>query len=203
MTRCLGWWGRRNVLTPNTELCLRGLGLVPDSRGRVFQPPHSRFWKITLSRQLMMAPVLSLRPCEKMTTSNAMMWVNWVFGFHQYEYESVLRLTTKHSEIFVLMHTAWMPTVQYAVSKFMDEWFPSLCCLPLKQFPTVPSLLPYWQNAKQMKHMSETEDLQWCHHTVYIIIINILFHVQGFPRLFRSIRLCLCLCLYRVVIDRF
>ena len=28
--------------------------------------------------------------------------VYWVFGFHQYEYESVLWLTLRHSEIFYL-----------------------------------------------------------------------------------------------------
>ena len=34
--------------------------------------------------------------------------VNWVFGFHQYEYEPVLRMTPKHSEIFVFELPGWM-----------------------------------------------------------------------------------------------
>ena len=34
--------------------------------------------------------------------------VDGVFGFYQYEYESVLRLMPKHNEIFVLDFQIWM-----------------------------------------------------------------------------------------------
>ena len=34
--------------------------------------------------------------------------VDWVFGFNPYEYESVLRLTSKHTETFVLELPPWI-----------------------------------------------------------------------------------------------
>ena len=42
--------------------------------------------------------------------------VDWVFSFYQHQYELVLRLRAKHSEIFVGKH---------AISKFLEEWIGS------------------------------------------------------------------------------
>ena len=47
--------------------------------------------------------------------------VDWVFAFYQYECESVLRLTPKHSEFFVLTLPGECPAVDHTVSKFLEE----------------------------------------------------------------------------------
>ena len=62
----------------------------------------------TASKHLMYASELSQRSCGKMKgglTSLSLVTTPKVFGLHQYEYESVLKLAPKHYEIFVFIFT--------------------------------------------------------------------------------------------------
>ena len=73
--------------------------------------------------------------------------VNWVFGFLQYE--SVLRLTSRHSVIFVFEASCKNATVLHAFSKFTEESIASWGCFPHRQCPNNSSLIHSRQNLKQ------------------------------------------------------
>ena len=79
-----------------------------------------------------------------------------VFGFHQYRYESVLRLTPKLSEVTVLGLSTWITTVQYIVSNFFEELIASRCYFNHKQCQTDFSLLH--SNTKQKTNNVHVEN---------------------------------------------
>ena len=63
--------------------------------------------------------------------------LDWVFGFHQYE--SVLTVTPKHSEIFILEPLAWMLSSTACCFQISGE----VNCIIITAFLTVPNWLCY------------------------------------------------------------
>ena len=89
--------------------------------------------------------------------------VDWVFGFHQYVYESVLQLTPKHTEILVLELAAW---VQSSAACCFQISGGVNCIIVLLSSQTLHSR----QNLKQIRHMCKINNSRWqlfTHRTVY------------------------------------
>ena len=173
-----GWWFCRNFLTANAVFfCLRDVAQSPFARRILFQQPPSR------SRRALLFEAHNIGLYVESETMREDEWrhkviiagdhlknhyVDTVFSFHRYEYESVLRLTPQNSEIFFLEFPL---NVSSKACRFQISRGVNWRCVPQRQCSNDFSWLHSRQNPKQIKQMREINNLkrwQFTHRILYI-----------------------------------